>query len=191
MRADGPDRSCVLHVCALLVALLVLPACPAKRGSWSDGWYEEKITIKDPAGNHKISLRYQPGALAAPWQEATTRPGDISFYNPDLRATIYSDSSCGSRYEDAPLRILLNHLLFDFTEVETVEETEATLAGRASLFRISTAQLDGVPVQLAVTITKNGPCVFDLVYVSPVESFAAGLGDYTAFSSGLAVEYPE
>jgi len=191
MRAESPARSALLAVCVLLLALLVLPGCGPKRGGWTDGWYQEEIQIKGPGGSRTVAMRYQLGDLSATWQEATTRPGDISFYNPDLRATIYSDSSCGSRYEDAPLQVLLNHLLFDFTDVETVEETQATLSGRASLLRISTAKLDGVPVQLAATITKNGPCVFDLVYMSPVESFAEGIADYNNFSSGLVVEYPQ
>ena len=122
-------------------------------------------------------------------EEGPSPPGDISYYHPELRATIYSDTSCGSRYDDAPLMVLLNHLLFGFTEVEMLTEEESTLSGRAALMRVARAQLDGVPVQLAAMVTKNGPCVFDLVYLSPPQSFPAGLNDYNNFYKGLSVEY--
>jgi len=171
-----------------LTALLLL-GCPAKRGSWSDGWYSQDLKLAGPTGQQELQLRYQPGRLGTAWQEGTSPPGDIAYFNPELGATIYSDSSCGSRYDDAPLMVLLNHLLFGVTEVEMLREEEPTLSGRAALMRVARARLDGVPVQLAATVTKNGPCVFDLVYLSPPQSFAAGLDDYTVFYSGLAVEY--
>jgi len=183
------SHGAVLLALFLVLTALLLVACPAKRGSWSDGWYRQDLSLKGPGGQQKMQLRYQLGQLAAPWQEGASPPGDVSYFNPELGATIYSDSSCGSRYDDAPLIVLLNHLLFGFTEVEILAEEESSLAGRASLSRTATARLDGVPVQLAATVTKNGPCVFDLVYLSPPRSFAAGLDDYTAFYSGLAVEY--
>ena len=186
---DTRSLSALLAAAAAAAALFVLLGCPAKRGHWSDGWYSEEIKLEGPAGQQTLDLRYHLGELAAPWQRGASPHGDISYFHPTLGATIYSDSSCGTRYEDAPLVVLLNHLLFGFTEVKTLREEESSLASRAALLRVATARLDGVPVQVAATVTKNGPCVFDLVYLSPPHSFAAGLDAYAAFADGLSVEY--
>jgi hypothetical protein len=179
----------MLLVCAAALSVQVTVGCAARRGSWSNGWYSEALHFKGPGGQQTLQLRYRPGELPASWQLASAPPGDVAFYNPDRGATMYSDSSCASRYEDAPLAVLLNHLLFGFTEVETVSEEEATLADRAALLRVASARLDGVPVQLAATVTKNGPCVFDLVYVGPPHSFEGIEVDYRAFVRGLEVEF--
>ena len=185
----GRVSGTMLLICALAFVLQLTAGCAARRGSWSEGWYSEPLRLAGPEGQQTLQLRYRPGELPAGWRLAAAPPGDVAFYNADQGATMYSDSSCGARYEDAPLAVLLNHLLFGFTEVETVSEEELTLAARAGLLRVASSRLDGGPVQLAATVTKNGPCVFDLVYVGPPQSFDAVEGDYRAFLEGLEVEF--
>jgi len=190
----APDKTYAALRAVLLLASVTavstsMISCATTQGRWADGWYSEQLQLKEAGGSKKIELRYQPGELGAGWQATPSATGDIAFYSQDLGATIYADSSCGSRYEDAPLQVLLNHLLFGFTEVELHDERSRDLAGRAALTRHGTARLDGVQVEMAATVTKNGPCVFDLVFIGPPGSLNAGEAHLEHFLSGLTVEY--
>lgn len=189
-----PDKTCtaltrVLALATLTVVSAVMLSCTATRGRWADGWYSEQLLLKGAGSSKKLELRYHPGELGSSWLESPSAAGDVAFYSEDLGATIYADSSCGARYEDAPLPVLLNHLLFGFTEVQLNDERDSLLAGRASLTREATARLDGVQVEVSATVTKNGPCVFDLVFIGPPGSLQEGHSHYETFLSGLAVEY--
>ncbi len=187
-KTRGPLRSVLLFATATAVSVITL-SCATTQGLWANGWYSEQLHLKEAGGSKTIELRYQPGELGAGWQESPSATGDIALYSQELGATIYADSSCGSRYEDAPLPVLLNHLLFGFTEVELSDERDRDLAGRASLTREASARLDGVQVEVAATVTKNGPCVFDLVFIGPPGSLRNGESHYEQFLSGLTVEY--
>jgi hypothetical protein len=180
---------------ALTATLLVLTvtscllSCAATRGRWSGGWYSEQLSLKGGGQSKRIELRYHPGTPGDSWITSTSAASDVAFYNEGLGATMYADSSCGARYEDAPLVVLLNHLLFGFTEVKVSAEYERELAGRASLTREASARLDGVPIEVAATVTKNGPCVFDLVFVGAPGSLQMAKEQHQSFLSGLTVEY--
>ena len=126
----------------VLAALLTLSvsACAAgssnRRAEHNDGWWSRTVG----EGARKLLVRYRAGALEAPWTPARDFTADFSFYNSALGATIYGDTSCGKRYEDAPLTVLINHLVLGFTDVATtVEITDASgapsypaLRGRSS-----------------------------------------------------------
>jgi len=187
-KTRGPLKRALLSASVIGVSLAML-SCATTRGRWADGWYTEQLHLKGAEDSEEIELRYQPGGLGASWQESPSPTGDIAFYSQEIGATIYADSSCAARYEDAPLQVLLNHLLFGFTEVELSDQRERELAGRAALTRSASAQLDGVPVEVAATVTKNGPCVFDLVFIGPPGSLDTGESHYESFLSGLTVEY--
>ena len=176
--------------CLIVIAVSVsMLSCITTRGRWSDGWYSERITLHGQTGNQQLQLRYQPGPLGADWQRGDSATADVVFRSGRSKATIYSDSSCGSRYEDAPLGVLLNHLLFGFTDVKLSDELDQQIGGRAALTRQLTARLDGAPVEVAATVTKNGPCVFDLVFIGAPGSLPDRLTAYERFVGGLIVEY--
>ena len=130
-------------------------------------------------------MSYRAGALEAPWTPARDFTADFSFYNSGIGATIYGDTSCGKRYEDAPLTVLINHLVLGFTDVATVSQQERELAARGAMERVATGSLDGVTVSLALTVLRKGPCVFDLVLISPPDGFESSLTDYRAFVDGF------
>ena len=112
-----------------------------------------------------------------------------AFYNQRYGATIYTDTSCGKKYKDAPLTILSNHLTMGFEDVEVTDQSTGMLSDRASLERIATGNLDGVPVRLASTVVKKGPCVFDLVLVSNPGQFEAALADYRVVRDGFDARF--
>ena len=185
-RASATSLTATLLVSAIATSLL---SCTATRGRWSEGWYSEQLSLKGSGHTQRMELRYQPGEPGNSWIKSPSAASDIAYYNEAMGATMYADSSCAGRYEDAPLVVLLNHLLFGFTEVEVKAEYEKELSGRAALTREASARLDGVPIEVAATVTKNGPCVFDLVFVGTPGSLEIAHEQHQTFLSGLIVEY--
>ncbi len=168
-----------------LVAAAFAFACggpqTSARAEYRDGWWSRAVG----EGDRKLLVSYRGGDMTSEWATARDHAADFSFYNPRLGATIYGDTSCGKRYEDAPLTVLINHQVMGFTDVETVSQTDQELSARGALERIATGRLDGVAVSLGLTVIRKGPCVFDLVLIAPAAGFDEGLADYRAFVSGF------
>jgi len=171
-----------------VAALGLLPGCQTARGGWVGDWWVQTVRLRGPAGGYEMEVRYRVGGTDGEWEEGPAPPGDFSFYNRRLGATIYADTSCGSKYQDAPLVILSNHLTMGFDDVELGRETELQLSDRAGLERLATGSLDGVGVALATTVLKKGPCVFDMVLVSAPDGFEEALEDYRHFRDGFHAE---
>ncbi len=168
-----------------LLTLLFMGGCagtPASsRAELKDGWWHRAVG----EGDRKLIVSYRAGDVAGGWSVNRDHSADFSFYNARLGATIYGDTSCGKRYEDAPLTVLINHQVMGFQGVQTVSQTAQDLSARGALERIATGELDGVPVSLGLTVIRKGPCVFDMVLISPPADFEAGLVDYRAFVAGF------
>jgi len=172
-----------------LASMLLTSGCATTGGSFKDGWFTRTITFDGPAGKTSQQLRYRTATAPAGWGTGEAPPGDFAYYNARLGATVYADSSCGKKYDDSPLTVLSNHLTMGFQDVRIEEETTLTLGGRDGLERISSAALDGVPIGLASTVIKKGPCVFDLVLIAPPTAFEQSLRDYRDFRDGFDAEY--
>ncbi len=169
----------------LLAALLLSGGC-ATTGSrqTSDGWTVNTVQ----AGASKMKVTWITGTPGAPWERDSARTADMAWRNPRLAATIYVDTTCGNKYDDVPLTVLVNHLTFGFENPVTEEQVELDLAERGALRRVFSARLDGRPVKLASTVVKKGPCIFDLVYATAKpDRFAEGWGAYEAVLEGLAI----
>ncbi|MBJ94811.1 MAG: hypothetical protein CMP23_10120 [Rickettsiales bacterium] len=185
----GPSSVRLLLAALSLTAVLWALSCANTRGSIKDGWYTQNLRLEGKQGPTLLELRYRPGSPGADWESSSSPTADLAWYSSQQQATLYSDSSCGARYEDAPLSALLQHLLFGFTDVELNEPVERSLSARAALTREGSARLDGVPVDIAVSVTKNGPCVFDLVFIGAPGSLTEGQASYQNFITGMQVEY--
>ncbi len=178
---------------SLFVALLLLPAllagCAASRaaskGKFRSGWFVQQVPIASSRGERTLTVRYKAGEPGSGWVPAEGTPGDFALFHEGLRTTLYADTACGARYDDAPLPALANHLTIGFTDVDLEGRQELTLADRAALERTVSARLDGVPVNLALTVIKKGPCVFDVVGIGPGGDWAEGLAAYRAFRDGF------
>ncbi len=178
-------RSALLLLCALLSACATTSG---SRGGLKDGWFTQNVPIEGPEGRGSIFVRYT-AAMPPGWQAGMAPPGDFAFYSPSLGASLYADSSCGKRYSDAPLNVLANHLVMGFADLSDVAQQELMLDGRAAVERTARATLDGVPVALAVTVLKNGPCVFDLVYVGAPEHAEQGIAAFRTFRDGFRARF--
>jgi len=169
--------------------LLLASGCATTRGGFENGWFVRPIKLEGPQGSTPTTLLYRTAAPPSGWGEGEAPPGDFAFYNPALGATVYADSSCGKKYDDSPLTVLSNHLTMGFELVEQIEETEGSLSGRGSLERLSSAELDGVPVTLATTVVKKDVCVFDLILIARPDSFDRALTDYRTLRDGFEARF--
>ena len=95
-----------------------------------------------------------------------------------------ANASCAER-GDPPLRVLLNHLMFGFTDRKVLHEETVQLDGREAIRAVLTARLDGIPRRLHVYIVKKDGCVFDLQYEAPEKTFDTGLPSFAEFVKGF------
>ncbi len=156
-----------LRACMLLVMLAACTSRHLRRSQRAEG-------------------RYNTG-LPNPAEWTRVKPGgaDRAWWNPQLAATIYTDSNCGKRYHDAPLPNMMTHLLHGLTHVEDLEERQLSLAGRDALLAVRRGELDGAGVQVAAVVLKKGDCSYDLVYIAPPANFPAGWDSYWAVVSAF------
>ena len=158
----------------LLLMLTALSGC-TRGGRFTDGRYV----------SHE--LVYRADGLPTDWNLGSHPGADVSFVRRDLGATIYVDNSC-TRYRDATLHTLANHLFFGFDDVEVLQQDILEIDGREALRRVASARLDGVLVRLGVTVIKKNNCIFDLVLVSSDDSFDAAFEDYLVLLENFHVE---
>ncbi len=159
----------------LLFLLLLGSGCAHSGGTFADG----RFTRGD--------LEYRVGPLPGHWVLASRKPADLGFARPDLGASLHVDSSC-ERYRDARLNALANHLFYGFDDIEVLAQELLEIDGREALRRVVSARLDGVRVQLGVTVLKKNSCIFDLVLVAPPEVFEDAWDDYVPFVDDFRVD---
>lgn len=115
----------------------------------------------------RMEGRFVVGDPGAGWQQVAPGGADHAFRSVDLGAVIYADSNCGVRFDDSPLPKLAERLTFGVSTTEALFTEEGQVDGRAAFTRRSRGELDGVPVELGVTVLKKDGCVYDLVLIAP------------------------
>jgi hypothetical protein len=132
---------------------------------------------------HARGTSYRLGSLSAGWQQHAS-DADAAFYHPDLDAMIFVDSECPMEH-DAPLNVAANTLVMGFTDRQTLGEELVPLAGREALHRRLQAKLDGVPLTLDFFVLKKDGCLYDLVYLAPVDTADRGAVDFGRLVAGF------
>jgi len=157
-----------------MLAATLLVGCAHTDGRYANGRY----TSKD--------LEYLVGDLPQGWRVSSRKPADVAFFHRAKGATIYVDNSC-TRYSDASLHTLANHLFFGFEDVEVLRQETYELDGREALSRVVLARLDGVLVKMGITVFKKNTCIFDLVLLSPKDGFDENYEVYEDFVDDFEV----
>jgi hypothetical protein len=131
--------------------------------------------------------RYELGDPGVGWQ--VERPGgaDKAWFHPDHGAAIYTDSNCGSRYEDSPLSDLVTHLTYGIARGEAVSEQALRIDERDALMRVYEGALDGVAVKVGALVTKKHRCTYDMLFIAPPATFDAGWPDFVTVAEGFRV----
>jgi hypothetical protein len=124
---------------------------------------------------------FRVGALPPEWRRVDAR-GDLTFRSPE-GGTIYANVEC-ELTDDAPLDVLVNHLLFG-VDVKKERREEITLSGRKGLRARVDGELDGVPIQLDLVVMKKDGCTYDLGLIAGTERFRELENDFDSFVEGF------
>jgi hypothetical protein len=133
----------------------------------------------------KLEGRYTVGDPGAGWQAVKAGGADRAFHNTALGATIYTDSNCGPRFDEAHASILATELVAGLQDVQTLREAPLALAGRTGVLRVHTGTLDGVPMQLALGVLNRDACTYDFTLVAPPDRFDAAYPGYEQVVRGF------
>lgn len=131
--------------------------------------------------------RYDLGDPGEGWKVGRPGGADKAWFHPGHGATIYTDSNCGSRYEDSPLPDLVTHLTYGIARGEAVSEQSLRLDERDALMRVYEGALDGVSVKVAALVTKKNRCTYDMLFIAPPVTFDAGWPDFVTVAEGFRV----
>jgi len=133
----------------------------------------------------ETSARYDLGPAGSGWSKVEPGSADRAWHHAGISGTIYADSNCGSRYEDRDLGALADHLTWGVALGAPVREEPMTLDEHAALVRVARGSIDGIAVQVGMMVTKQGDCIFDLLYVAPPSTFEQGWPDFTTIVGGF------
>ncbi len=133
----------------------------------------------------RLEGHYVTGEPGADWVEVKPGGADKAWYNDSIRASIYTDSNCGTHYRELRLPDLALESLAGLRDTHTLTEENRTVDGRAALLRVTSGTLDGVPVTVANTVTNKDACTYDLNYIAPASAFDAGVAAYQAVVDGF------
>jgi len=160
----GPIPLRPLPLISILAAVvLVAPACSTS-GTFRDGIYLGRETT------------YRVAPLAEPWAQVSFSGNDLAWTAPE--GQVLAVNGVCSEHGDPSLKVLTDHLLFGFEDRKVLSREDVRLAGRAALRTRASASLDGVPVELELTVLKKDGCVYDLTYSAPPGGFDDRVADY-------------
>ncbi|MCA9536936.1 MAG: hypothetical protein KC593_24805 [Myxococcales bacterium] len=180
MRTPAPFRSSVAGSFQLPL-LVVLSAAVSVLGCASSGSYHEGVYEGDDAD-------FRVGGLGPEWTRIGVRDqNDLAFIHGPTSAVIQANASCQAGL-DIPLEALRNHLVIGFTDRETLREERIGLDGREALDMHMRARIDGVLVELRLTVMKKNDCVFDMALMASPDAFPSVEASYDTFLRGFHTE---
>jgi len=142
----------------------------------------------DGATVHGMSgVAYRIGDVPSGWRRIEIQSADLAFRDDAHEASILVNGRCTGRDTDAPLAVLVRHLMMGTTEETALDDDPKPfpLDGREALERQLQAKLDGVVMQYDIFVLKKDGCVYDLVYVAPPAHFAGGRTAFGEFARGF------
>lgn len=144
---------------------------------------------KEVRTSTKMEGRYVLSAPDGAWERVRPGGADHAWWNPDLSASYYVDSNCGVRFEDIALSRLVDAQLNGVGQGDALSEEYFTLDGREAYTRLTLGRIDGVPVELSVTVMNKNQCTYDFVLVAPRgEPFGAAWSDVRPTIMGFHTE---
>ena len=126
------------------------------------------------------------GPLSPDWERIKVGKAVVTFYNPQMKSTIATDSFCDQAYNDSSLKNLTTHLFPGLQDTDVVNQEPFMLDGRGALKTVVKAKLDGVPVMMKIVVVKKDWCLFDFFLVSEQAYFARAAQDFETFYQGFS-----
>lgn len=129
--------------------------------------------------------RFRVGPLPAEWKRTSFSYRAILFNHAEKNRTITVSAFCKGSFDDAPLQVLTNQLLYNVTGQKQRTRKSLMLDGREALRTVVAGRVDGALVMLDAVALKMNECVFDFVYVSQPEDYESGVSDFEGFYGGF------
>jgi len=118
-------------------------------------------SLSGPIREDKVATGYRVHRPSGDWAKADWDvEADHIYINESSRAVLNINSVC-ERYANASLKSLLKAALSPLNAITIVEEKTITLDDREALQQNVKAKLDGVSVELLVTVLRKDHCIFD------------------------------
>ena len=128
---------------------------------------------------------YQVSLPGAGWQVTRDSRADLELRREKPPGGMLADATCGARVSGRPPERLVRYLTFGLRHREEVRTEPVTVGGRPGARSMLRGTLDGAEVAVDAVSVKGEGCVFDFLYVAPVDAFEAGRGDFQAFVDSL------
>lgn len=135
---------------------------------------------------------YRNGAIAfkvpvppAQWRRLQVDDASLAFRDEANSASVMVNARCLSADDRTPLVALTNHLLIGATEREYVSQATEPFDGREALHTRLKAKWDGVPMSIDVYVLSKDGCVYDFVYLAPVNASEDGARAFESFVQGF------
>lgn len=122
------------------------------------------------------------------WQVASATEADLELRRAAPIAGMLADATCEGRIAGKPAPLLVRHLTFGLRNRKDVRTEEVVVKGLPGARTTLQGTLDGGEVAVDAVTLKGDRCVYDFLYVAPVDQFEAGRPEFQAFVESLAVE---
>jgi len=129
---------------------------------------------------------FQIPPIPTEWSRLDASEAALAFRDEANHGTVMLHGRCGLDGDDAPLVSLTQHLFLQFTEREIRTQEVVPFDGREAMHTVLDAKLDGVAMSYDVWVLKKDGCVYDLLYLAPSASFAAGRDTFAVLVRGFA-----
>lgn len=160
----GPASTMSRPILPISLSLaLAISAC-ASSGTYRNGVFEGPLVV------------YRVDAPSDGWHFVHFSGNDLAWGGPSGEV-IAINSECED-HGDPSLAVLTNHLLIGFEDRVVRERESLRISDRGALRTRLSASLDGVPVEMELTVLKKDGCVYDLTYLAPPERFDEHLPTY-------------
>ena len=158
--------------------MLTVAAC----GGWK-GYGDTYYSRWERGVRHEAT--YSFGMPGDGWSPMKDKGVQVAWYHADLDAAILLDSQC-ERHGDSTLEAFTDHLRIDFRDWTLQSQETLQMNGRDAVHSVVKASIDGgAETMLELYVTKKNGCLFDLEYVAPPDSFAAGRAAFAKVVAGF------
>ena len=122
------------------------------------------------------------------WQVASGTEADLELRRAAPIAGMLADATCEGRVPSQPAPLLVRHLTFGVKNRKDVRTEEVVVKGLPGARTTLRGTLDGKEVAVDAVSLKEDGCVYDFVYVAPVNDFDDGRLAFQIFVESLTLD---
>ncbi|MBU4485268.1 hypothetical protein KKA47_07615 [bacterium] len=164
---------------ALKILFLVLPivfiGCYHPTKAYTVKSYKNQKVFIQNSGSYRV------GRLSEKWVKKSVGVKVVNFFNEETASSVATTAYCGDYFEDQSARVLSSQLMSSLTNRKIVSYEKLQLDERGAVRTISTAELDGVSFKLDTVVISKDCCVFDFIYIAPIETYDLAVKDFESF----------